>query len=297
MAPLVAAALVTPSALAAEWLPHAKNATWTYSWTDSAYNTVPTKEKVTVAETKGDSFTLAWTTQGLGNPEDAAASAGTVSFQLTSVGLVNTNWTSSPPPPAFPVLCSQASQCGNSLASVYYNVIWGTRSPTLVEPLLEGASWATTGGAGNDVASSSDYLGTEIVRVPAFPAGVRAAKVRTEISQAGAIGDPYGSGVRTTWWVNGVGPVKVVFRHGGAGDAPETSAALVSTNQRPIAPPADANFFPLRTGLTGTFRWTNKKHLKEPEVQKFKVDQAANGSGRIGVESVSGPIKVKGAYL
>ena len=35
---------------------------------------------------------------------------------------------------------------------------------------------------------------------------VMAAVVRTQIMQAGAIGDPYGSGVRTIWWVYGVGP-------------------------------------------------------------------------------------------
>ena len=39
-----------------------------------------------------------------------------------------------------------------------------------------------------------------------------AAKIRTDITQAGAIGDPYGSGVRTVWWVYGVGPVKIVVR-------------------------------------------------------------------------------------
>ena len=59
--------------------------------------------------------------------------------------------------------------------------------------------------------------------VPAFPEGVLAAKVRTEVTQAGAIGDPYGSGIRTVWWVYGVGPVKVVFEHAG-GAAPVTTS-------------------------------------------------------------------------
>src|SRR5262249_10698394 len=155
----------------------------------------------------------------------------------------------------------------------------------------------TTGGFQNDVASSSDYLGTAKVKVPAFRSPVQAARVRTDITQAGAIGDPYGSGVRTVWWVYGVGPVKVVFRHAGGVGAPVTNAVLVSTSLDPLPPPSDLDFFPLRPGLKGRFEWTNARHLKKPEVQSFKVDQATNGSGRISVASVSGPIKTRGAYF
>ena len=36
--------------------------------------------------------------------------------------------------------------------------------------------------------------------MPAFPKGIYAAKVQSDITQAGAIGDPYGSGIRTVWW-------------------------------------------------------------------------------------------------
>ena len=76
---------------------------------------------------------------------------------------------------------------------------------------MRGLMWSSTGGAGNDVASSSTYLGQGLVTVPAFAQPVEAARVRTTISQAGALGDPYGSGTRTIWWVYGVGPVKIVF--------------------------------------------------------------------------------------
>jgi len=297
LAPLAAALLLAPVAGASDWLPHPANATWTYSWSDTNYNPTPTKERVTVKEQKGDEFTLAWTTDGLSNPQGAVTSTGTVSFQDTTAGLVNTNWASNAAPTSYPILCAQQSQCGNSLASVYYNVIWGARQPTLAEPLLRGTSWSTTGGYQNDVASSNDYLGTEMVRVPAFPQPVRAAKVRTDVTQAGALGDPYGSGVRTTWWVYGVGPVKVVFRHAGGTGAPVTTAVLQSTNQKPKTPPPDVSYFPLKAGIKGSYRWTNARHLKKPEVQSFKVEQAANGSGRLSVSSVSGPIKTKGAYI
>ncbi|MDX6512579.1 MAG: hypothetical protein QOE36_2083, partial [Gaiellaceae bacterium] len=197
----------------------------------------------------------------------------------------------------FPVLCAQVAQCGNSLAGVWFNVNWGTRVPTIAEPLLQGSAWTTTGGYQNDVASSSDYLGTESVKVPAFNKPVRAAKIRSEVSQAGAIGDPYGSGIRTVWWVYGVGPVKVLFRHGGGSSAPVTTAQLVSTSLRPKPSPSDVSYFPLTAGVKGTFRWTNARYLKQPEVQSFKVEQAANGSGRISLATVSGPIKAKAQYF
>ncbi len=67
---VVAALAAAPSALAAGWLPHPTDATWTYEWTDSAYNATPTKEKVTV-KSRRRSFALAWTTVDQGNPPEA----------------------------------------------------------------------------------------------------------------------------------------------------------------------------------------------------------------------------------
>jgi len=283
-------------ALADGWLPHAKGDTWVYQWKDSVYNPTPTKEKVTVKTTKGSAFSLAWTTDGQGNPADAPTSTGTVSFDETPSGLVNTNWTSNAPPAGFPILCASTSQCGNSLASAYYNVVWGSRAPLLEEPLLRGRTWTSTGGTQNDVGSSNRYVGTELVSVPAFDRPVEAAKVQSTITQAGALGDPYGSGVRTTWWVYGVGPVKVTFAHAGGSKAAVTTAVLLQTNQKPLAPPPDADYFPLAKGQTLSYRWTNTRYLKSPVVEKFVVDAAANGSARFTVASVSGPIKVAGAY-
>jgi hypothetical protein len=278
------------------WLPHPADATWTYQWADSVYNTSPTNEIVTVKSQLGPSFVLAWTTDGAGNPDSAPQSAGTVSFQDSSIGLVNTDWTSTPPPPTFPILCASAASCGNSLASALYNLIWGSRAPVLAEPLLHGLSWAATGGAQNDVGSTSDYVGTEKVSVPAFPQPVLAAKVQTQITQAGALGDPYGSGLRTVWWVYGVGPVKIVFAHAGGAAAPVTTVMLESTNQTPQPPPPDADYFPLRVGQKGTFRWTNTRHLPQPEVERYTVDQSSNGTAIMKISSVSGPMKVAGAY-
>ena len=96
--------------------------------------------------------------------------------------------------------------------------------------------------------------------------------------------------------MNGIGPVKILFSHGGGSNAPTTTAMLMSTNLVPKPPPPDLDYFPLTAGLTGKFQWTNQ-HLKKPEVQSFKVVQASNGSARVSVSSVSGPIHVQGAYF
>jgi hypothetical protein len=293
---LAALALAPVASAADNWLPHPTDATWTYQWTDSTYSDAPTTEKVTVKSSKGGAFTLAWTTEGVDNPDGAVSTAGTVSFQESNNGIVNTDWSSTPPPSDWPVLCASASSCGNALSSTYYNVIWGSRNPVLQEPLVQGLSWSSTGGAGNDVASTSSYLGQAPVTVPAFPQPVVAARVRTTISQAGALGDPFGSGTRTIWWVYGVGPVKIVFDHAGGSHAPVTTVMLQSTNQQPASPPTDLDYFPFTKGKTLTYRWTNSKYLTKPEVQQVKVDAVVNGSARFTVKDVSGPIKVAGSY-
>jgi hypothetical protein len=289
------ALVCAPSAAATSWLPHPGDATWTYSWSDTVYVKTPIKEKTTVGEQKGASFTLNWTTRGLDNPPDSIESVGAIQFQETPAGLINTNWASTPPPLELPVLCPTLA-CNNSLASTWYYLIWGTRTPVLPEPLLRGAEWTTTGGAQGDVSSSNRYVGQELVTVPAFQNPVRAAKVVSTVTQAGALGDPYGSGTRTVWWVYGVGPVKMTFQHAGGSGAPVTTAVLDSTNQTALPPPSDANYFPLEKGRSLTYRWSNSKHMQKPSVARFSVDTAAQSSARFVVKSVSGPLKVAGSY-
>jgi hypothetical protein len=298
-------ACASASALADDWLPHPAGAHWQYRWSDSAYNPAGTIENVIVQQTQGTSFTLGWADTADQPPSASSSSAGlicpsgadigTMTFSDTNAGLLNTNWNSCPPPASEPILCATTT-CPNSLASALYNVIWGNRAPVLSEPLLKGTSWNATGGAQNDVSSTSQYLGLQLVKVPAFPGGVLAAAVRTNIAQAGALGDPYGSGVRTTWWVYGVGPVRISFQHSGGSYAPVTNVDLLSTNQKPLADRPDDDYFPLRLGLKGTYRWTNRKHLRTPEVQKLAVAAVSNRTARITVNSVSGPIRENGQY-
>jgi len=289
---LVAAFVIASPAAADNWLPHPADATWSYSWSDSVWAPTPTTENVTVKSQTGASFVLAWTTGDPATP----TSSGTVSFQDTDSGLNNTDWSSTPPPPSLPILCATASGCGNSLSSTYYDVIWGSRAPVLVEPLVQGETWTGQGGASNDVSATSTYLGQQPVTVPAFPDPVVAAVVRTKITQAGALGDPYGSGTRTVWWVYGVGPVKVEFDHAGGSGAPVTTSVLQSTSLTPAATPSDLDYFPLKQGLTQRYRWTNSKHMKQPEVEQVAIQASLNGTARFTVTSVSGPIRASASY-
>lgn len=297
-------------ASADQWLPHPAGAKWQYEWSDSKYSPQPTTENVIVLAQKGPNFTLGWSDpadplptvdQQIECPVAGTPDIGEMSFLDTNAGLVNTDWNSCPPPSQIPILCSYATNCPNSIAGALYDVIWGSRNPLIAEPLLKGLRWNATGGAGGtnaspDVSSTSTVVGSRRVVVPAFPHGVRAEVVRTNILQVGAIGDPYGSGLRTTWWVNGVGPVKVVFDHAGAGAA-VTTAQLMSTNLTARHPPPDANWFPLRQGLTNRYRWTNSRHLPAPEIEKVSVARASGQSAQVAVKSVSGPLRAVGQYL
>jgi hypothetical protein len=297
--------LAGPSAaFADDFLPHPAGALWQYRWTDSVYNPGGTTENVVVSQQQGTSFTLGWADTANQPPSaqsgsiscSSGADVGVMSFQDTNAGLVNLNWNSCPPPNGQPILCPTTT-CANSLSSTLYDVIWGSRAPTLAEPLLRGSEWTSTGGAtAGDVSSASQYEGLQLVKVPAYPNGVQAAVVKTNIVQAGALGDPYGSGIRTVWWVRGVGPVRIVLQHAGGSAAPVTEANLLATNLKPAPVLPDANYFPLKLGLTGTYRWTNSRWLRKPEVEKVSVNAVANESARLVVKSVSGPMRVVGQY-
>jgi hypothetical protein len=286
--------------MADDWFPHPANAQWQYAWSDTTYNPGGTIENVIVQQQTGLSFILAWAdsanqppTVGSTTQCGPGADIGTMSFQDSSEGLINTNWNSCPPPPNMPILCPTPSNCANSLSSALYDVIWGNRVPVLAEPVLQGTTWNATGGAQNEVSSSSQYLGLRVIKVPAFPKGVLAAAVKTNLALAGTPGDDYGSGVRTTWWVRGVGPVLVVFNHV---DGNTTTASLLQTNLTPMPALPDPDYFPLRQGMSGKYKWTNRKHLRQPEIEKITVAAVSNRTARLTAQSVSGPIRTVGQY-
>jgi hypothetical protein len=300
-------AVAAPAATADDWFPHPAGAQWTYRWSDATYNPLGTTENVTVDSQPSSNcgWQLKWTGdtqvplgssnggQG-GGPLIDSPDNGTMCFEDQDYGLVNTDWSSTPPPINEPPLCPSATQCPNALSGTLYMVIWGSRSPLISEPLLRGTTWTSTGGGDNSVTSENQYIGLERVKVPAFPNGVLAATVQSQIALAGTFGDDFGSGDRTTWWVYGVGPVRVEFDHV---DGSVTIAELQSTNLTPLPPRPDEDYFPLTVGQTGTYRWTNSKHLPQPEIETISVVAAANRSARITVKSVSGPLRAAGSYI
>jgi hypothetical protein len=303
LVPLLAAA----SASADEWWPHPANAQWNYEWADSSYNQGGTEEAVTVEsenDSSGCGWNLSWDTTGTSSSGSVTATTdnGTMCFEDENFGIVNTNWSSSPPPSNMPILCpwttdpNTGDACANSLSSSLFNVIWGARSPVLSEPLLLGTSWSGTGGAYQDVTSSNQFIGMQDVKVPAFPGGVQAAVVKSTINTQGDLGDPYGSGIRTTWWVYGVGPVEIQFRHAGGSGAPVTTVELQATNLAPVPPPPVQNYFPLTLNMTNKYQWTNSKHLPQPEIEKVTIAAVDNRSARLDAQSVKGPLRTVGEY-
>jgi hypothetical protein len=295
-----------PAALADDWFPHPANAQWTYFWDDNNYNPAGTTETVKVDTT--DEVTCGWQLQWTGDIQVPLGSSGgsgapptidqpddgTMCFEDQDFGLVNTDWSGDSPPNNEPALCSSVSaQCANSLGSVLYDVIWGSRSPMISEPLLQGTSWDSTGGDDGSVTSENQYLGLQEVKAPAFPNGIMAATVRSQIALSGTEGDDYGSGTRTVWWVYGVGPVRVTFDHV---DGSVTNAILTATNQLPLPTRTDGNYFPMTVGLKGTYKWTNPKYLKQPEIETISIGAAVNRSARVTAKSVSGPLRAEGDY-
>jgi hypothetical protein len=296
-------AAVSP-AMADDWLPHPASAQWQYEWSDSTYNPSGTVENVIVQQQKGANFTLAWADKA--NTPPAAGSSpgcpsgadlGWMAFEDSSAGLLNTDWSSCPSPQSTPPLCpATVTGCPDSLSSVLYDLIWGDRNPVLSEPLLQGTIWSATGGVQGESTSTSQYQGIRVVKVPAFPQGVPAALIKTTIALAdGSPGVGYGSGIRYTWWVRGVGPVKLVFYHAD-GKNSITTASLLQTNLEPETPFPDQDYFPFRQGLSGEYQMTNTKHMRKPEIERVTV-QVSGRTAQLVAKSVSGQMRVAGSYV
>ena len=289
--PAVASAAADLDNVSDQWLPRSDGATWGYAWSNSAYQPNPRHERYTLTGRSGRTFRLSWDEEN--PPPGENRSQGTMDFGQTDAGLVNSDYASTPPPSRFPVLCAAPSGCGNSLAGALYPLIWGTRSPVLAEPLVRGTQWNSLGGASNEVASANRYVGRRQVVVPAFPQGITAAVVTSDVSLAGALGDLYGTGVRTVWWVRGVGPVRIEFSHASG----ETSTTeLESTNLKPLPLPSDVNLLPLNRGESGVLRYRNSEHMRSWSVQKYEVSEVVNNSSRVDVKHVKGPIRVAASY-
>ena len=221
---LLGALLFAAPAGASDWLPHGADATWTYAWTDSVYNTTPTTEKVTVKDSKGTRSP----SRGRPTTRERERRARQRRHRLLpgepAAGSSTRTGRATRRPPA-------------SRSSARRSPAAATASRALLQPDLgdAGADARRAAAAGDDLdehgrraavtsRAPRDYDGQEHgerARRSRCPSPPR--RCGREITQAGALGDPYGSGVRTVWWVRGVGPVKVEFDHSGGNGAPVTS--------------------------------------------------------------------------
>ena len=264
-----------------QWLPRSDGAQWTYEWTDNQFSPAKRVERY-ASRAQRTAFRVQWSQARTGGVRRSVQRRHGLQPDRRGAGQRQLPEHGAAAAVPDPVRGSRRlrQQPGGRL----YLLIWGTRSPVLAEPLLTGTRWNTVGGAGDDVASRNRYVGRAKVSVPAFPAPLDAAMVESSVTQTGALGDPYGSGSRTVWWVRGVGPVRIVFRHSG-GQVSE--AVLRSTTLVPKPPPPDTNLLPLNRGDTMTLRWRNDRHMQAWSTQRLTVADVVNNTSRVDVKQVS----------
>ena len=259
-----AAALDDP---AEQWLPRSDGAEWVYEWSNSAYSPAPRREHYGIQGRARHAFRLRW--QELGSADGQTPSAGADGLPAHRRRLGEPQLPEHPAAARSSRSCARrAGQCGNSVAGALYMLIWGTRSPVLTEPLLTGTRWSSLGGAGNDVASDNRYAGREHVRVPAFPNGLSAAKVESEVTQAGAIGDPSAAECAPSAGSAASVPCGSCSGTPAASSAPPS---CVHDDARAAAAAAGGNLLPLNRGDRADFRWRNSRHMREWSRQQFEV--------------------------
>ena len=215
-------------------------------------------------EGKGDrqgaeraAFTLAWTTLEQGNPPEAPVSVGTVSFQESPAGLINTDWSSGLPPPTFPIL-SRGEARATTASRAPITSSSGERAPVIAAPVVAQTTWSARGvRRARSRARTSTSASSPSPCPP--PLARLAAKMRSD--------EPGRRDRRPLreWCANGV----VGLRRGAGEDrlrarrrrGAVTTATLVSTNQAAKRPPPDTLWFPFTQGEKQTYRWSNTKHM------------------------------------
>ena len=234
--------------------------------TNTVYNPTPTNENGHgQGAPSGHAFTLAWTTKDRGTRRTRLEHRHGLAPGDEPRRRRITDWSPPPPPANFPILCASTDSCGEQpRSSTLLQHHLGQPRPGPRRAAHRGATWTATGGATNDVAATSTYVGhgegdgARRSRAPSLR-----AKVAASITQAGALGDPYGSGVRTIWWVYGVGPVKIEFQHAGGSSAPVTTSVLQTTNLKAKPLPPRPDYFPLEKGRKGDVQLDEREAPEE----------------------------------
>ena len=199
--------------------------------------------------------------------------AGTMDFRHTDAGLVNLNYQSYASRRRSSRSCAP---CGHDCA----NSVAGTLLPADLGHALADAGRAAGAGHPLELARRRQQRrrqrraatsGARSVMVPRLPAAASTRRrCESEITQAGAIGDPFGSGVRTVWWVRGVGPGQ--DRPSATRAARSSEAELRSTTLKPLAASLRRRTCCRSTAATRcVYRWRNSRHMKRWSRQRFDV--------------------------
>ena len=196
------------------------------------------------------------------NPPDAVSSTGKVDFQETDQGIVNTDWTSNPPPPHLPDPLRVSCIVRQRLASTLLQRHLGLAEPGARRAAAEGRRVGRTPAARRTTSRARRCTSaTRRSSVPAFPrpssppsraADHAGRSARRSVRQRHAH-DLVGLRRRAR-----EGRVRPRRRRQRARD----DVVLRVTNLTPLPTPSNIDYFPLGKGRTMTYRWTNTKHLQ-----------------------------------
>jgi hypothetical protein len=65
----------------------------------------------------------------------------------------------------------------------------------------------------------------------------------------------------------------------------------------PQPAPSDESYLPLERGTTQVFRLRNSRHVRKWSTQQVTVDQVQNGTAKVDVKHLRGPLKIAASYL
>jgi hypothetical protein len=215
-APITTAVLTDTNQVAAppppdaNYFPLVKGKAHRYSWSNPKHLKTPSIQDVTVSQTANNSARV--DVKHVKGPIRVAASYG---FALRSDGLTNI-WAASQAaslakfPPLGPSFLSPARR--RHFFTPLDLMIYGM-NPILDGYTEAGESWRTANPSRDfsifGVSGTTTVLGLRKVKVPAGT--FTAMAIRSVLKQPGF---PFGSGTRTSYFVDGKGLVKLVFSHG-----------------------------------------------------------------------------------
>ena len=260
------------------WFPHPADATWTLQVVqNSVYATTPTTEKVTVKSQKSPTFVLAWTTDGrkqlhrrdhLERHDDLRGSRPGHLRRLVEHAA----------PGHVPALLRFRHELRelDGKHTIFPDL-------GLAEAAASGAAqsstWTSTGGATRTTCQKAPHFPWRAQNHgPRLPRARRGRWGTDADRQAGAQGDPYGSGTRTVWWSLRRRPLMITFQHAGRRQSARDDVDPAEHEPQAAATAWRHRLLPLHEGLKLTYSWTNTETPAHTRGQTFTVDAVVNNT-------------------